>query len=212
MVSTTARGGRLHMPQAGTQIAVALTIGVLQPPVVWIAGREPPPPPVVPPRPRCGPRRQRGNAPTSVVVSSCYRAGLFALCGKKGCGESVTHRLCSWTSVRCCEPPMKSSRRSKRNSCQCHCMRSAKASTPLWAACMTPSLRAGKNGALRACAKGHSGRRAIGQTVLIGIFRRRLARELLEISFESEMAKARQFLPFEKVSSIVLGLLNVAHS
>ena len=90
---------------------------------------------------------QPGNAPMSVVVSrisSCYRAGLFALCGQKGGGESAMHRLWSWTSVRCCEPPMKSKRRSERNSCQCHCMHSARASTPLCAACMTPSLWAGK--------------------------------------------------------------------
>ena len=39
-----------------------------------------------------------------------------------------------------CEP------RSERNSCQCHYMHSARASTPLWAACMTPSLRAGTKG------------------------------------------------------------------
>ena len=142
MVSKTARGGRLHMPQAGAQIAVAMTIGVLQPPVVWIAGREPPPPPIVPPRPApagsagCtvpgsfGLRASLWTAQTAQKcsyvrrvnrINSCYRAGLFALRGEKGCGESMTHRLCSWTSVRCCEPPMKSKRRSERNSCQCHC-------------------------------------------------------------------------------------------
>ena len=68
----------------------------------------------------CGPRRQPGNAPMSVVenrITSCYRAGLFALEEKV-----VTHRLCPWTSVRCCEPPMKSKRRS-------HCMHSATACT-----------------------------------------------------------------------------------
>ena len=34
-------------------------------------------------------------------------------------------------------------------------------------------------GVRRACAKGHSGRRAIGQIVLIGNFRRRITGELL---------------------------------
>ena len=74
---------------------------------------------------------------------------------KKGCGESVTQRLCSWTSVRCCEPPMKSKRRS-------HCMHSA---------------RAGRE---KRGSAGHVRRDTpIGQIVFIGNFRRRLARELL---------------------------------
>lgn len=44
MISKTARGGRLHMPHAGAEIAIAMTLGLRQPPVVWIAGREPPVP------------------------------------------------------------------------------------------------------------------------------------------------------------------------
>ena len=97
---------------------VAMTIGVLQPPVVWITGREPPPPPlttssspcrtcwvnpslVLPrgidlrasPR-RCGPRTQPGN------VCRCEPRKQLPL------HQSVTHRPCSWTSVRCCEPPI----------------------------------------------------------------------------------------------------------
>ena len=45
MVSKTARGGRLQVPEASAPMVIALTIGSLQPPVVWIAGREPPLPP-----------------------------------------------------------------------------------------------------------------------------------------------------------------------
>ena len=100
--------------------------------------------------PTCGgvthqPRRQlflaerHRSARVAVDRADSYRAGLFALCGKKGCGESVTHRLRSWASVRCCEAPTKSKRRS-------HCMHSARATTPLWATCMNPSLRAGRKG------------------------------------------------------------------
>ena len=211
MVSKTARGGRLHMPQAGAQIAVAMTIGVLQPPVVWIAGREPPPPPIVPPRPApagsagCtvpgsfGLRASLWTAQTAQKcsyvrrvnrINSCYRAGLFALRGEKGCGESMTHRLCSWTSVRCCEPPMKSKRRSERNSCQCHCVHSARASTPLWAACMTPSLRAGKKGGPQGMCEGTLRTQSyMGQIVLVGNFRRRLARELLVLRSLKDILK-----------------------
>ena len=55
-------------------------------------------------------------------------------------------------------------------------MHSVRATTPLWAACVTPLLRVGKKGG----SAGHVRRDTpIGQIAFIGNFRRRLARELL---------------------------------
>ena len=77
----TPGGLRIHWgldPHAGAQIAVATTIGVLQPPVVWVAGREPPPPPVVPPHPDPAGPLEVLSEPFLVLPSIGLRASLWA--------------------------------------------------------------------------------------------------------------------------------------
>ena len=62
------------------------------------------------------------------------------------------------------------------HSMKSHCMHSARPTTPLWAACMTPSLRTGKKGGRQGMCEGTLSK---GQMVFIGNIRHRLARELL---------------------------------